>query len=207
MSPLRAWGTIILSVMAASAIVAGAVDLYESDGPIFRLNGPAGTLLIAPVLLTIVARFWHRVREVSWGEKTETTLSFAESWLGYASSIVFSVCLIGLSGLGFAGYQGKIVELVCDSLLLILGLGLLIHKLRNGRSELVLSPSGIKLRRAAPIAWDRVAAARMDRLPWTNAIVIELRQQDSIRILPTLLGADPGDLLRAIEVRRAAYTF
>jgi hypothetical protein len=207
MKPLHLWGTVILSVMAAGAVVSGFRELITSDDPVFRLNGPAGTLLLAPALLAIVARFWHRVRPINWGEKTETTLSFAEPWLNYASSVALGLCLIGFSVLGFLGYQGKAVELIFDAVLFLVGLGLLFHKLRRGRAELVLSPGGLMLRRAAPIAWDRVVRERMTRRPWSTEIVIELRQQARIRLLPTLLGANPVDLLRAIEVRRTAYTF
>ena len=207
MNPLRLWGTVILSLMAASALVAGFSQLADDDGPVLRLNGPAGTLLFAPFLLAIVARFWHRVRPINWGEKTDTVLSFAEPWLNYISTVALGACLIVFGALGFFGYHGKTVELVFDALLLLVGMGLLVHKLRRGRAGLVLSPTGLGLQHATPVAWDRITAARMSRRPWTTEIVIELRQQDRIRLLPTLLGADPADLLRAIEVRRTAYTF
>lgn len=219
MKPLHLWGTVILSVMAAGAVVGGVSELLTSGNPVFRLNGPAGTLLLAPALLAIVARFWHRVRPISWAEKTDTTLTFAEPWLNYASTVILGACLVGFAVLGVFGYQGKSIELIFDAVLLLAGLGLLVHKLRNGRSELVLSPIGLIVRRAAPIAWDRVVSAGMSRLPWSTNIVIEIRQsglstadparaaRQKIRLLPTLLGADPVDLLRAIEVRRTAYTF
>jgi len=207
MKPLHLWGTVILSLMAASAVVAGVEALISGDDPVLRLNGPAGTLLLAPALLAIVARFWNRVRSINWGEKTDATLTFAESRLNFASSVTLGFCLIGFAGLGFVGYQGKLIELVFDALLLVVGLGLLFHKLRNGRTELVLSPLGLIFRRATPIAWDRVTAARMGRSPWATEIVIELKEREKIRLLPTLLGVDPVDLLRAIDVRRTAYTF
>lgn len=207
MKPLHLWGTLILSVMAAGAVISAFNDLIEGDGPLFRLNGPAGTVLLAPLLLAIVARFWRRVREINWGEKTDATLRFAEPWLSYISSLVFGACLVGLAVLGFVGYRGKTVELVCESLLFLLGLSLLVLKLRSGRAELVLSPVGIAVQRRDPIAWDRVVAAQISNRPWKNEIIVELRQDHQIRLLPTLLGVDPVDLLRAIEVRQTAYTF
>ncbi len=213
MKPLHLWGTVILSVMAAGAVVSAINELVAGGGPFFRLNGAVGTLLLAPALLAIVARFWHPVRPISWAEKTDATLAFAEPWLNFASTTTIGVCLVAFGVLGFFGYQGKAIEIVFDAFLLLCGLGLLVHKLRNGRARLVLSPLGLIFRQATPVAWDRIISAEIGRLPWKTEIVLELRQASSarsrsqLRLLPTLLGVDPVDLLRAIQVRQTAYTF
>jgi len=210
---MHLWGTVILSVMAVTAVISAINELMAGENPVFRMNGAAGTLLLAPALLAIVARFWHRVRPISWAEKTDATLTFAEPWLNYASTTVIGLCLVAFGVLGFFGYQGKVIEIVFDAVPLLLGLGLLAHKLRNGRASLVLAPIGLIIRKATPIAWDQVVSAEMGRLPWTTEIVIALRQPKAggsarkLRLLPTLLGADPVDLLRAIQVRKTAYTF
>jgi hypothetical protein len=213
MKPMHLWGTVILSVMAAGAVMSGITELVSGEDPIFRLSGAAGTLLFAPALLAIVARFWQRVRPIDWAEKTDATLTFAEPWLSYASTTAIGLCLVGFGGLGFLGYQGKAVELAFDAVLTLLGLGLLVHKLRHGRARLVLSPIGLIFRQPTPIAWDRVMSAEMSRIPWMTEIVLELRlPNDSggrsrLRLLPALFATDPVDLLRAIQVRRTAYTF
>jgi hypothetical protein len=213
MKPLHLWGTVILSVMATGAVISAVNELMAGDSPVFRLNGAVGTLLLAPALLAIVARFWHRVRPISWAEKTDAILTFSEPWPNYASTTVIGACLVAFGALGFLGYQGKTIEIAFNAVLLLLGFGLLVHKLRKGRASLVLSPIGLIFRQATPIAWDRIVSAEMGRFPWKTEIVLELRQasgareRSRLRLLPTLLGADPVDLLRAIQVRQTAYTF
>jgi hypothetical protein len=218
MKPLHIWGTVILSIMAVSALLMGFDQIANGDTPTFRLNGPAGTLLLAPALMAIVARFWHRVRSVPWETPIDATLNFAEPLPNYLSSVLLGVCLVGFAGLGFFGYQGNKAELVIAAFLLVCGVGLLFHKLRKGRAALILSPTGLISGRSTAVTWDRVVGAQASQLPWSTEIVLEIRRQTEntgsersaggkVRILPILLGADPVDLLRAIQVRRTAYTF
>lgn len=215
--PLKLWGTVILSIMAASAVRVGIDELMGGDAPL-RINGPIGTLLIAPALLAVVVRFWRRRSPVPPGLGPEATLFFAEPWLEYGAMVVLAICLLVASALGFLSSLGSRFELCLDSLLLVLGASLLTHKLRNGRARLLLSPSGMicSKKRPTTVSWDRVKGLEMSSQPWSTDIVVKFSRSgvssptpevESIKVSPTLLGVEPASLYRAIETRRTLFTF
>lgn len=207
----RIFWTGVVGLVFLSALFVGLSQLFAPAAPRLALNGAAGSLLAATMLLILIARMWRRIEIVPTSD-VHVAFSLEESRLQYGSALLFGLCLICLGGLGLSGYTGQNVEIIAGALLVLVGLGVLTHVFWRGRARLALSPTGIAHCRTAVIAWDRIAGVRLSALPWRPIIYVDIKHHAGadarrLQLNPKLLGADPTALFEMIAARRNAFTF